>query len=222
MIRYAYSGAQLLLALALTSCAAQSPPVSTATTGSGEPVAESAPQPPPAEPPRAAIAEDAEEDRGDTIRKGTGEFVQPAGSGSLDGYADADGVTLNFEESSLPEFLRVVFESILEENYLLDPGIRGTVTLHTTRPVTRDAVLPIVEAVLEQNGAAIIRDKGVFRVVPLAGAAGESGSPAVGRYPSSRRDGYGIQVVPLQHVSAAELESVIIPFVPDGLSLIHI
>lgn len=219
MKRYAYSGAQLLLALALTSCAAQSPPVSTATTGSGEPVAESAPQPPPAEPPRAAIAEDAEEDRGDTIRKGTGEFVQPAGSGSLDGYADADGVTLNFEESSLPEFLRVVFESILEENYLLDPGIRGTVTLHTTRPVTRDAVLPIVEAVLEQNGAAIIRDKGVFRVVPLAGAAGESGSPAVGRYPSSRRDGYGIQVVPLQHVSAAELESVIIPFVPDGSSL---
>ena len=145
--------------------------------------------------------------------------MQAAGGSPSNGYADGDGVTLNFENASLPEFLRVVFESILKENYLIDPSVSGSVTLHTSRPVTQDTVLPIVEAVLEQNGAALIRDEGMFKVVPLAAAATASGAPSVGRFPSSRRKGYGIQVVPLQHVSAAELEDILGPFVPEGSAI---
>jgi general secretion pathway protein D len=164
-------------------------------------------------------ASTSEEEKHQKIRKGSGVFVQGVGTGQGNGYAEGDGVTLNFEGASLPEFLRVVFESILKENYLLDPGVSGSVTLHTTRPVTQDTVLPIVEAVLEQNGAALIRDEGMFKVLPLGDAASASGSPAVGRYPSSRQKGYGIQVVPLQHVSASELEGILGPFVPEGSSL---
>jgi general secretion pathway protein D len=154
-----------------------------------------------------------------TTDAGPSAAVQGTGTGAGNGYAEGDGVTLNFENASLPEFLRVVFESILKENYLLDPGVSGSVTLHTTRPVTQDTVLPIVEAVLEQNGAALIRDEGMFKVLPLGSAASASGSPAVGRYPSSRQKGYGIQVVPLQHVAASELEGILGPFVPEGSSL---
>jgi general secretion pathway protein D len=160
-----------------------------------------------------------EEQRGDTVRKGSGVFVQGTGTGAGSGYAEDDGVTLNFEQASLTEFLRVVFESILNENYLLDPTVQGTVTLHTTRPVTADTVLPIVEAVLEQNDAALIRDQGMFKVVPLGEAVSAANSPAVGRYPSSRQKGYGIQVVPLQHVAASELEGILGPFVPQGSSV---
>ena len=58
--------------------------------------------------------------------------------------AEAGDVTLNFEDASLREFIRVVFEEILKQNYLIDPLVKGTVTLHTTYPVTQDAVLPIV------------------------------------------------------------------------------
>jgi len=155
----------------------------------------------------------------ESVALGSGVFVQGASNGQANGYADGDGVTLNFEKASLPEFLRVVFETILAENYLIDPQVNGSVTLHTTRAVKREVVLPIVEAVLEQNGAALVRDEGMFKVVPLADAAGASGSPVVGRFPSSRRTGYGIQVVPLAHVSAGEIEKIITPFVPDGSSM---
>jgi len=221
----AYCLTLLVMALALASCASQ-PPVNDSTS----------PGVMPAEPVESdsATAFDAttsvshtdepaagppDESKRESIRRGTGEFVQAAGSGQPNGYAEGDGVTLNFEQASLPEFLRVVFESILKENYLLDPSVAGSVTLHTTRPVTQDAVLPIVEAVLEQNGAALIRDEGMFKVLPLGDAASASGSPAVGRYPSSRRNGYGIQVVPLQHVAASEIEKILGPFVPEGSSL---
>jgi len=213
-----------VLALLLASCSAQSPTRADAAPEPSEAVRAAGAAAPAGHHEAGAVESTAAtshsaDDSRDSIRKGSGVFVQGVGDGNGGGYADDDGVTLNFEQASLPEFLRVVFESILKENYLLDPGVNGTVTLHTTRPVAQGAVLPIVEAVLEQNGAALIRDQGVFRVLPLGDAASASGAPAMGRYPAARRDGYGIQVVPLQHVSAAELEGILGPFVPEGSSL---
>ena len=214
----------LVMALLTISCASEPPAVTESGPGalpsqvaevpSGKDQGKSSPGRPSGKPDTLS-----EEPRGDTVRKGSGVFVQGTGTGAGSGYAEGDGVTLNFENASLPEFLRVVFESILKENYLLDPSVSGSVTLHTTRPVTQDTVLPIVEAVLEQNGAALIRDEGMFKVLPLGEAATASGVPSVGRYPSSKRKGYSIQVVPLQHVAASELEGILGPFVPEGSSL---
>jgi len=164
-------------------------------------------------------ANDAQESLEPSITLGSGTFVQPARGGRANAYASDEGVTLNFEQADLKEFLRVIFDTILQENYYVDPQIRGTVTLHTTRPITQGAVLPILETVLEVNGAALIRDEGMFKVVPLAIAERASGSPAIGRFGSSRSVGYGIQIVPLEHVSAAEIQKIIGPFVPDGSSL---
>jgi general secretion pathway protein D len=178
----------LVIALLLISCA--SAPPATTDTGPGAATPQSSEaasgkdQDQSSDTGRASgqpASSSEEEERGDTIRKGSGVFVQGTGTGAGIGYAEGDGVTLNFEQASLPEFLRVVFESILNENYLLDPSVNGSVTLHTTRPVTQDTVLPIVEAVLEQNGAALIRDEGMFKVLPLGDAASSSGAPAVGR-----------------------------------------
>jgi general secretion pathway protein D len=164
-------------------------------------------------------ANEAQVSKEQSVTLGSGTFVQAARGSRTNAYASDEGVTLNFEQADLKEFLRVIFETILQENYYVDPQTRGTVTLHTTRPVTQEAVLPIVETVLEGNGAALIRDEGMFKVVPLAIAESASGSPAIGRFGSSRSVGYGIQIVPLEHVSAAEIQKIIGPFVPDGSSL---
>jgi len=163
-------------------------------------------------------AESANEDRSN-IALGSGKFVQAARGSRANAYATDDGVTLNFEEADLKEFLRVVFDTILQENYLIDPQVRGTVTLHTTRPITRDAVLPILETVLQGNAAALVRDEGIFKIVPMADAESAAGVPVVGRYAPSRTTGYGIQVVPLEHVSAGEIQKILGPFVPDGSAL---
>lgn len=159
------------------------------------------------------------EEEGDRMSLGTGTFVKSAGASKREGYATSDGVTLNFEQADLPEFLRVVFETILHENYLIDPHVNGVVTLHTTRPITKDAVLSILETVLQQNGAALIRDAGIFKIVPLVDAVTTATSPSIGRYSSSGSAGYTVQIVPLQHVSAGELQKIIEPFVPAGSSL---
>jgi general secretion pathway protein D len=133
--------------------------------------------------------------------------------------AEEGDVTLNFEEASLREFIRVVFEEILKQNYLIDPQVKGTVTLHTTYPVTQDAVLPIVESVLQQNGAAVVFQEGIYKVIPLADAPSHVDSPVVGKQPSARSSGYVVQIVPLRYVAASEIEKIITPFVPKGSSV---
>jgi len=155
----------------------------------------------------------------DKIKLGSGVFVQAARGPEPQVHAGDDGVTLNFEKADLREFLKVVFNTILGENYLVDPSVNGAVTLHTTRPITRQAVLPTVEAVLQLNGAALLFDDGIYKIVPLADAERGSRSPAVGRYSSSRTTGYGIQVVPLQYASAVEIQKILTPLVPQGSTL---
>jgi len=80
-------------------------------------------------------------------------------------------------------------------------------------------VQSILEDVLQQNDAALIRDAGIFRVIPLVDAETAARSPSIGRYSSGSSAGYTVQVVPLQHVSAAELQKIVEPFVPAGSSL---
>jgi len=156
------------------------------------------------------------------VSLGSGVFAWNSGkegNKTENGASEDDGVTLNFEGADLQEFIRVVFETILQENYLIDPKIKGSVTLHTTQPVQKAAVIPILESVLQQNGAALVYDDGISKIIPLADAEGEAGSPAVGRRAPGRSRGYGVQVVPLLHVAAWEIETILAPFVPNGSTM---
>ena len=202
----------------MTSCATS--PVNVADDAVGA-VAEAEIQATQAEagPPGVTVPNSEKSAARENISLGSGTFVQAASGSRGNVFASDDGVTLNFEQADLNEFLRVIFDTILHENYFVDPQVKGSVTLHTTKPVTQAAVMPILETVLESNGVAILRDDGIFKIVPLANAEGAASSPSVGRYASSRSVGYGIQVVPLEHVSASEIRNILGPYVPDGSTL---
>jgi len=130
-----------------------------------------------------------------SIRKGSGVFVRETAADTVipepvstaeKNIAEAGDITLNFKAADLHEFIRVVFEEILKQNYLIDPSIEGVVTLHTTYPVTQDAILPIMESILQQNGAAVIFQQGIYKVVSLEDAPGQVSSPAVGKQPAAQ------------------------------------
>ncbi len=84
--------------------------------------------------------------------------------------AEAGNITLKFEAADLREFVRVVFEDILKQGYMIDPKVIGKVTLHTSAPIKEDAIVPILESVLQQNGAALIYQQGIYKVIPICTA----------------------------------------------------
>ena len=167
------------------------------------------------------FSESAEAGRADkpAVRMGTGVFLAETPEADGDRAFPAGDVTLNFEATSLREFIKVVFDDILEENYLIDPQVDGVVTLHTTHAISREAVLSILESVLELNGAVLVQDRGIYKIVPVAGAEGAGVSPLVGRQAQGQGAGYGVRIVPLEHVSAGEIEKILTPFMPAGATL---
>ena len=71
-----------------------------------------------------------------------------------------------------------------------------------------------MESLLAMNGAALVREGGVYKVVPF-GDANPSGISANLRQ-TRPRPGFSVRVVPLRYISATEMEKILAPFLPDG------
>ena len=57
-----------------------------------------------------------------TINKGSGVFVNKQPTRTVEPLTEPGDITLNFEAADLREFVRVVFEDILKQNYLIVPN----------------------------------------------------------------------------------------------------
>jgi general secretion pathway protein D len=112
--------------------------------------------------------------------------------------AGGEGYELNFENTPVTGVAKVVLGDILSLGYMVDPRVQGTVTLSSGRPVPKGDLLFVLESALRLSGAALVRDKGGYIILPGADAAGSGTVDAVAR----TEPGYGITVIPLQHVSA--------------------
>ena len=133
-----------------------------------------------------------------------------AGAGASGNPAAGGDISLDFVDTDLREVVAQVLGNILHVNYTIDPAVRGTATLRTTHPVSRSQVLPALQAVLVQNGAALAESGGLYRVLPATVA--NAGTPGlVGSDPVT-----GGVVVPLHYASAEALAKVLQPYVGAG------
>jgi general secretion pathway protein D len=126
--------------------------------------------------------------------------------------AETGEVTLNFQNADLQEVINVILGDMLKVNFTVDPRVRGTVTVQTSRPLAKAELLPTLESFLAMNGAVLVRGDGVYRILPVAGAeklAGRAGAEA----------GYGIRIVPLKYISASEMQNILQPLIGEGAAL---
>ncbi len=124
------------------------------------------------------------------------------------------GITLNFERTEIREVVKTVLGDILGLNYVIDPKVTGQVTLQTSQPFQKNALLSILQSVLRMNGAALIKVDGLYRVVPGAAAAGSVLAPGFG---SPSGPGYQTLVVPLKYMPASQMKGILEPIVPKGM-----
>jgi general secretion pathway protein D len=155
------------------------------------------------------------------IERGSGQFVRPPPDRSRASILRnaAGEVTLNVVDADLREVVRLVLEDTLGVNYIIDPAVGGTITVQTSQPVRAKDVPAMLDAILRVNGAALIQVDDLFKVVPLDQALTSAPAPDIHPVPDAGRQGFSILVVPVRFVSAAELATLLEPFVPPGGSL---
>jgi general secretion pathway protein D len=118
-------------------------------------------------------------------------------------------ISLDYVDTDIREIVRAVLGDLLQLNYSIDPGVQGRATIQTKRPLARDALLPTLQSLLDQNGLSLVYQNGIFRIAP---AAGVGVVPPVG----VDEPGSGSQVVPLRFASAKQLAAMLEPYVADG------
>ncbi|MDD2769513.1 MAG: secretin N-terminal domain-containing protein, partial [Methylococcus sp.] len=138
--------------------------------------------------------------------------VGVAGAGGPSGTRKEGKYTLNFDDADLSEVTKVILGDTLKINYVLNPKVTGKVSLQTTRPLTEDEMIPTLETLLRMNGAALLREGGMYRIEPDAQAAINASGPGVGR--GVMEPGYQLRVIPLRYISAAEMQKVLEPIMP--------
>jgi general secretion pathway protein D len=138
----------------------------------------------------------------------------PAGGASA--AARPADVTLNFRAAEIREVAAVILRDILARNYVVDPGVSGQVTLSMSQPVGADALLEILESVLNSHGATMIMSGDLIRIAALP-EEGQGRRVAAARpRAAAGQAGQRIEVLPVMHVAAADLRRVLERMLPAG------
>ena len=153
------------------------------------------------------------------IYQGGADFTKApsAQQGRAFGAVSGDGVTLNLVGASIPEAAKAVLGDVLGVTYTVSDKVQGSVTLQTSKPVSKDGILEIFESVLASSDAAILVDGPVYRIVSRDEAF-NSGKPLKERGSIGPRPaGVSTEIVPLRFVAAVEMERILKSVAPQGV-----
>ncbi|MDQ6640859.1 MAG: type II secretion system secretin GspD, partial [Pseudomonadota bacterium] len=120
-------------------------------------------------------------------------------------------VTLNFVNADIEGVARAM-SAILRQQFVVDPRVRGTITLYSEEPLTpREAYFNFLAA-LRGLGFTVVEVNGLFKIVPEADAKLQTGTVAIGDA-GRRGDQILTQIFRLNHENANNLVPVLRPLI---------
>ncbi|MBC7734571.1 MAG: type II secretion system secretin GspD, partial [Bacteriovorax sp.] len=126
--------------------------------------------------------------------------------------ARGEPVTLNFVNADIEGVARAM-SAILKQQFVVDPRVKGTMTLYSEEPLApRDAYLNFLAA-LRGLGFTVVEVGGLYKVVPEADAKLQTGTVSIGENTSRRGDQIITQVFRVVHENANNLVPVLRPLI---------
>lgn len=201
-----------LAAALLSACTDQVPGPSTPPQSVASPAAEAAAPAAPLPASKAALPLTQPRMAAEIVR-GNGVFYDRSARNARVLREEGDGdITLDFANVDVRDVIKAVLGDLLKLNYVVDGKVQGTVTIASSQPLKREAVLPVFERALAMNGLVLLRSGDFYQVVTSADAPRQTGSVTGGL----SRPGYGVEIVPLHYIGAAEMRRLLEPIAPPG------
>ena len=128
------------------------------------------------------------------------------------GAAAADSVMLNFVNADIDAVVRAIGQ-YTERTFVIDPRVKGTLSLVTERPVTKQQAFEQLLSALRLQGFTIVQTGNVMRVVPEADAKLQGGTVVAPRSQNPGGDQLVTQVFRLQYESATAMVPILRPLI---------
>jgi len=108
----------------------------------------------------------------------------------------------------------------LKINYILDPRVKGSVTIYTYGEVKPVDLMQLLETILRVNGATIVKVGDLYRIVPVASVSQLPLDPIMNADPKTlpEDERMVLNLIFLKYASAADLDKVLAPFLGEGAS----
>ncbi len=120
-------------------------------------------------------------------------------------------VTLNFVNADIDAVARTM-ATITGRNVVVDPRVKGTITLITDRPLPPLTAFNQFTAQLRMQGLAVVEAAGLYKIVPEAEAKLQGGAVSAGVVVGGSNQ-IVTQIFRLQHESAGNLLPVLRPLI---------
>ncbi|TMH62189.1 MAG: type II secretion system protein GspD, partial [Betaproteobacteria bacterium] len=120
-------------------------------------------------------------------------------------------LTLNFVNTEIEAVVRAMAD-FTGRTFIVDPRVKGTITLNVEQPVSAEQALAALSTALRLQNIALVDSGGVIRVVPEADARMQGGPVQLGPT-AGRGDEIVTQVFKLEYESAVSIAQLLRPLV---------
>jgi general secretion pathway protein D len=129
--------------------------------------------------------------------------------GVKDTSANANQGTLNFVDADIESVIAAIGD-YTHTTFIIDPRVKGTITLVSEKPLTKTQAFHLLSSVLRLHGYTVVTGNGYSKVVPEADAKLQAGPIQAG---AVRGDQIATQIFHLNFESAANLVTVLRPLI---------
>jgi general secretion pathway protein D len=127
------------------------------------------------------------------------------------GLLAADKVTINFKDTDIREVAEMV-SKVTGKNFLIDPRVKGKVTVISSEPIDGDALYSTFLSILKTHGFIAIDDGTLVNILPSSVSRENAVySEALGK--AAVNDEVEVQVIPIEHVPAVQMVPILRPLV---------
>jgi len=127
--------------------------------------------------------------------------------------AEGETTMLNLENTDINTLISTIADKT-GKNFIVDPRVKGKVTIISHQPLTRDEVYQTFLSILEVHGFAAVPGDGVVKIVPDSTAKQSSIRTASIGAPG-RGDELVTRVVTVDYVNAMQLVPILRPLIPQ-------
>ena len=125
----------------------------------------------------------------------------------------AEQITLNLNNADISALIKTVSEHT-GKNFVIDPRVKGQVTVISAHPMERDEFYEVFLSILEVHGFSTVPTGDVIKIVPSVKAK-QVGIPTVSRDNQLPGDQVVTRIIQVQNVTAAQLVPILRPLIPQ-------
>ena len=143
--------------------------------------------------------------------------TQPQGAPATDAPRLTDSGAFIMPNASLTEMIDLLAKR-LKINYILDPGVKGTVSIFTYGEVKPVDYMPLLETILRVNGSAMIKVGDIYRIVPVNRINQLPLAPIINADPKTlpEDERMVMNLMFLKYATAVEIQNLVKPFLGEG------